>query len=56
MFRNNLLFEEKAKINTDDYDLAELKKVIKKTEANKATGPDEIPGDVSSTWTTTTYS
>ena len=47
MFRNNKLFEDKANISTEEYSsVKELKKVIKKAKANKAPGPDEIPGDV----------
>ncbi len=46
MFRNNKLFEDMATINTEEYCLEELKKVIKKAKANKAPGPDEMPGDV----------
>ena len=45
-FRNNLLFGTMADIKTGQYELKELKTVLKKMKKKKAPGPDEIPADL----------
>ena len=45
-FRKNLLYNTTADIKTGDYELPELKTVIKKAKKRKSPGPDEAPIDL----------